>query len=91
MLFFANPCARSLLPFSRHYTHSTDCFLDFLIEGPNGNVTAKPEHQQKMLDVLRKYTSARENNMLLFIPFVTITDYLFELRAIVSPAIPFTD
>ncbi|KAI0385071.1 DFP-domain-containing protein [Hypomontagnella monticulosa] len=72
----------SLLPYSRHYSHSTDCFLDFLHEGPDGSVIANPSHQEKMLRVLRKYNTAKQQNLLLMLPFVTITDYLHELRAI---------
>ncbi|KAJ2891798.1 putative dna pantothenate metabolism flavoprotein [Zalerion maritima] len=72
----------SLLPYSRHYSHATDCFLDFLAEGRHGNVVATETHRSKMLSVLRKYTAAKENNMLLMLPFVTITDYLYELRAV---------
>lgn len=72
----------SLLPYSRHYSHATDCFLDFLAEGPDGTVVAKPEFTPKMLSVLRKYQSATSRNMLLTVPFVTIGDYLHELRAI---------
>ncbi|RFU34049.1 hypothetical protein B7463_g2271, partial [Scytalidium lignicola] len=72
----------SLLPYSRHYSHATNCFLDFLHEGPNGTVVANEEYQADMLDVLRRYKSAREKNLLLVLPFTTITDYLFSLRAI---------
>ncbi|KAI1490012.1 DNA/pantothenate metabolism flavoprotein [Biscogniauxia mediterranea] len=72
----------SLLPYSRHYSHSTDCFLDFLQESPDGNAVAKPAHQDKMVSVLRKYNAAKRQNLLLMLPFVTITDYLHELRAI---------
>ncbi|KAK2053142.1 DNA/pantothenate metabolism flavoprotein [Colletotrichum caudatum] len=72
----------SLQPYSRHYSHATDCFLDFLAEGDDGTVVANPEHQERMRAVLRKYTAAKRNNMLLMLPFTTITDYLFELRAI---------
>ncbi|KAI0425011.1 DNA/pantothenate metabolism flavoprotein [Xylaria sp. FL1042] len=72
----------SLLPYSRHYSHSTDCFLDFLHEADDGSVIANPAHQQKMLRVLRKYNAAKRQNMLLMLPFVTITDYLHELRAV---------
>ena len=73
----------SLLPFSRHYSHATDCFLDFLKEGPDGrSVVARDKDASKMLQVLRKYHSARDNNMLLAIPFVSISDYLHELRSI---------
>jgi len=35
-----------------------------------------------MLDVLRKYRDARDKNMLLVLPFVSISDYLHELRSI---------
>ncbi|KAI0869139.1 DNA/pantothenate metabolism flavoprotein [Hypoxylon argillaceum] len=72
----------SLLPYSRHYSHSTDCFLDFLHESEDGSVIANPAHQQKMLRVLRKYNTAKRQNLLLMLPFVTITDYLHELRAV---------
>ncbi|KXJ94176.1 DNA/pantothenate metabolism flavo protein [Microdochium bolleyi] len=73
----------SLLPYSRHYSHSTDCFLDFMSEdAASGSVVVNPLHQQKMQRVLRKYKAARDQNMLLMLPFVTITDYLHELRAI---------
>ncbi|KAK4125003.1 DFP-domain-containing protein [Parathielavia appendiculata] len=72
----------SLLPFSRHYSHATDCFLDFLREGPNGSVVARDEDTAKMLHVLRKYRDARDRNMLLLLPFVSISDYLHELRSV---------
>ncbi|KAK0655982.1 DNA/pantothenate metabolism flavoprotein [Cercophora newfieldiana] len=72
----------SLLPFSRHYSHATDCFLDFLREGPNGSVVARDEDAAKMLHVLRKYRDARDKHMLLVLPFVSISDYLHELRSI---------
>ncbi|KAK3935600.1 hypothetical protein QBC46DRAFT_45954 [Diplogelasinospora grovesii] len=72
----------SLLPFSRHYSHATDCFLDFLREGPDGSVVARDEDAAKMLHVLRKYRDARDRNMLLVLPFVTISDYLYELRSV---------
>ena len=35
-----------------------------------------------MLDVLRKYSDARDRRMLLVLPFVSISDYLHELRSI---------
>ncbi|KAE8443555.1 hypothetical protein EG329_001717 [Mollisiaceae sp. DMI_Dod_QoI] len=72
----------SLLPYSRHYSHATDCFLDFLHEGPDGSVVANEEYREKMLMVLRKYNDAKNKNLLLTLPFTTITDYLFILRAI---------
>lgn len=56
--------------------------MDFLREGPNGSVVARDEDAGKMLDVLRKYRDARDKNMLLVLPFVSISDYLHELRSI---------
>lgn len=40
------------------------------------------QYRDKMAHVLRKYNEAKTSNRLLMIPFVTITDYLFELRAV---------
>jgi len=45
-------------------------------------VTASEAHADRMLDVLRRYKAARKEGLLLLLPFVTITDYLYELRAI---------
>jgi phosphopantothenate-cysteine ligase len=45
-------------------------------------VVANEEYREKMLSVLRKYNWAKENNMLLLLPFTTITDYLWSLREI---------
>lgn len=72
----------SLLPYSRHYSHSTNCFLDFMTEGEQGEVVANPEYQEKMLSVLRKYRAAKKSNTLLLLPFTTVNDYLWELKEI---------
>ncbi|OAA40143.1 phosphopantothenate-cysteine ligase [Beauveria brongniartii RCEF 3172] len=73
----------SLQPFSRHYTHAKDCFLDFLDEDEDGErVVVRKEDQDRIRGVLREYKRARTNNMLLMLPFVTIGDYLHELRGI---------
>lgn len=76
----------SLLPYSRHYSHSTNCFLDFLTEAPRSASTNRPsieaadEFAPTMLSVLRKYKHAKRENLLLLIPYTTITSYLFLLR-----------
>ncbi|MCJ1425210.1 hypothetical protein MMC29_003098 [Sticta canariensis] len=72
----------SLLPYSRHYSHSTNCFLDFVTEGNHGEVVASHEYQEKMMDVLRKYSWAKKSNTLLLLPYTTITEYLWELKEI---------
>lgn len=56
----------SLLPYSRHYSHTTNCFLDFMVEGTNGSVEGRvlfirdliivdPQYAASMLPLLRKY------------------------------------
>ncbi|OAQ96558.1 hypothetical protein LLEC1_06350, partial [Akanthomyces lecanii] len=85
----------SLQPYSRHYTHAKDCFLDFLDEDAGGGgggdgggdddatrVVVRRQDQSRILDVLREYKEAKRGNMLLMLPFVTIGDYLHELRGI---------
>ncbi len=72
----------SLLPYSRHYSHSTNCFLDFLTEADDGKVVVNDEYQEKMLSVLRKYKAAKKENLLLLLSFTTITEYLWDLREI---------
>jgi phosphopantothenate-cysteine ligase len=53
-----------------------------LHEGPDGSVVANEEYREKMLMVLRQYNSAKSQNLLLMLPFTTITDYLFVLRSV---------
>ena len=72
----------SLLPYSRHYSHSTNCFLDYMVEGQDSEVVVNPAYQEKMLNVLRKYNAARRNNILLLLSFTTVTEYLWELKNI---------
>ncbi|KAI5302110.1 hypothetical protein KEM56_001026, partial [Ascosphaera pollenicola] len=85
----------SLLPFSRHYSHSTNCFLDFMVEddgaetdtqeegkGEGGTIVVKKEYQPHMRKVLREYKHVKGNELLLLLPFVTVTDYMHELRAL---------
>ncbi|KAI9712963.1 MAG: hypothetical protein M1812_006710 [Candelaria pacifica] len=74
----------SLLPYSRHYSHSTNCFLDFMKEDEKGSVVVNEEYQIQMLSVLSKYNFAKKNNLLLLLPFTTITSYLWELREIAT-------
>ncbi|OCL07212.1 phosphopantothenate-cysteine ligase-like protein [Glonium stellatum] len=71
----------SLLPYSRHYSHNTRSFLDFMKE-ENGRVVVDEQHQEEMLRVLRQYSVAKKENRLLILSFVTITEYLWELREV---------
>jgi phosphopantothenate---cysteine ligase (ATP) len=78
----------SLLPYSRHYSHSTNCFLDFMDEdeqeGKPGGVVVRKEYQEKMRHVLQQYQSAKRNRMLLVLSFTTVTEYLFGLRSLAT-------
>ncbi|EEH07603.1 DNA/pantothenate metabolism flavoprotein [Histoplasma capsulatum G186AR] len=89
----------SLLPYSRHYSHSTNCFLDFMDEAAvpplsspgydennpdHGAIVVRPEYQDEMRKVLRQYRYAKQNQLLLLIPFVTVTEYLYELRSLAT-------
>lgn len=78
----------SLQPFSRHYSHSTNPFLDFLeIEGstdrdtpPEICVTA--DQRRDLLEVLTVYKAVQAAGTLQTLTFVTVNDYLWLLRAV---------
>lgn len=83
----------SLQPFSRHYSHSTHPFLDFLDFGgsestPPGDSSAaahivvRPAERAQLLDVLAAYKDAQNAGTLLTLTFVTVNDYLWLLRAV---------
>lgn len=74
----------SLLPYSRHYSHSTNCFLDFMDASADGHVVVREEYQKKMKRVLEEYQRAKQNRLLLLLPFTTVTEYLFELRSLAT-------
>lgn len=71
----------SLLPYSRHYSHTTNCFLDYMVEKDN-KVEINPSLADEMLVVLRKYNQAKSSRSLLPIPFTTVNQYLYTLRSI---------
>jgi phosphopantothenate-cysteine ligase len=70
----------SLLPYSRHYSHSTNCFLDYMTGTEDGPVVVQNEYQQQMAGVLRRYRKAKKGNLLLLLPFTTVNEYLWYLR-----------
>jgi len=79
----------SLQPFSRHYSHSTNSFLDFLEietspdESPNPpKITATPSKYDDLLEVLTAYKSVQQAGVLHTLTFVTVNDYLWLLRAV---------
>lgn len=78
----------SLQPFSRHYSHSTNPFLDFLdIEEPSADgetpkISVTPSKREHLLEVLTVYKSVQKAGTLLTLNFVTVNDYLWLLRAV---------
>jgi phosphopantothenate-cysteine ligase len=48
----------------------------------DGRVTVDQEHQDQMLQVLRQYNEAKRDNKLLILSYVTITEYLWNLREV---------
>ena len=80
----------SLQPFSRHYSHSTNPFLDFLEidqassedSSTNPRISVTPEKRQDLLEVLTAYKSVQASRTLHTLTFVTVNDYLWLLRAV---------
>lgn len=73
----------SLLPYSRHFSHSTNCFLDFMTEKDN-KIQINDQFADEMLQVWRKYNEAKDTNSLLLIPFTTVNQYLYTLKEILE-------
>ncbi|KAG0067974.1 hypothetical protein BGZ93_008946 [Podila epicladia] len=69
----------SLQPYSRHYSHTRNCFLDFM-EADEQGIHVMPSYVEKMRTILRKYKSTQKAGTLLSLDFVTVNDYLFLLR-----------
>ncbi|KAJ1918532.1 Phosphopantothenate--cysteine ligase cab2 [Mycoemilia scoparia] len=72
----------SLQPYNRHYTHSAERFLDYFVAGENGEVQINLKYKEKIQTDFEKYSKAINNNQLLMVTFVTLSDYLFLLREV---------
>ncbi|VDB88818.1 unnamed protein product [Peniophora sp. CBMAI 1063] len=72
----------SLQPFSRHYSHSTNPFLDLLNVNSSGDIAVGPDQRSDLAEVLAAYQTARDSGSLHTLTFVTINDYLWLLRAV---------
>ncbi|KAJ3005757.1 hypothetical protein NUW54_g4200 [Trametes sanguinea] len=78
----------SLQPFSRHYSHSTHPFLDFLDFDPSedpseaSHIVVRPSERAQLLEVLTAYKAVQRAGTLLTLTFVTVNDYLWLLRAV---------
>lgn len=69
----------SLLPFSRHYSHTTNCFLDYMTI-TNDKIEIDSTYSKEMLQTLKEYTSSKSR--LLLLPFTTVNQYLHSLKII---------
>ena len=79
----------SLRPFSRHYSHSLNPFLDLLSfdsspspSGPSSSIVVRPEHASKLAPVLQAYHTSQNEGTLLSVEFQTVNEYLWLLRAV---------
>ncbi len=80
----------SLQPFSRHYSHSTNPFLDLLniddkasfsAESPP-NISVLPSKRLKLFRILNAYKAVHHAGTLHTVTFVTVNEYLWLLRAV---------
>ncbi|OCF39027.1 phosphopantothenate-cysteine ligase, partial [Kwoniella heveanensis CBS 569] len=89
----------SLRPFSRHYSHSLNPFLDLLsIVQPSSqeagssssssssspSIVVSSEHARTLLPILQAYHKAQEEGTLLSVDYQTVNDYLWLLRAVTA-------
>jgi phosphopantothenate-cysteine ligase len=84
----------SLRPFSRHYSHSLNPFLDLLsIVDPSSSCSTEqivvPSPQAaKLLPILKAYHRAQEEGTLLCVDFGTVNDYLWLLKGVTASMAP---
>lgn len=78
----------SLRPFSRHYSHSLNPFLDLLSVSQGGDITVGPSNSASLLPVLRAYQKAQEEGTLLSVDFQTVNEYLWLLRGVTQAMAP---
>lgn len=78
----------SLQPFSRHYSHSTNPFLDFLEleddpQSPHkSHIAVRPTDPEHLLRVLSQYKTVQRAGTLHTVTFVTVNEYLWLLKAL---------
>lgn len=70
---------KSLEPFVRHFMGQV--FLDMLQINNESSISVKSEMVPSVLPVLRKYQQAKKSDVFLSVPFTTLADYLWLLRA----------
>ena len=86
----------SLRPFSRHYSHSLNPFLDLLSvnpdtsssSSPSASLVVPPEHAQTLLPILRAHQRAQAEGTLLSVDFQTVNEYLWLLKSVTALMAP---
>lgn len=83
----------SLRPYSRHYSHSLNPFLDLLAcpsDEQDQEITVRPDRTRQLLPVLKAYHKSHHGPepTICSLEFVTVNDYLWllkELAEVVKP------
>ncbi|ORX38493.1 putative phosphopantothenate-cysteine ligase [Kockovaella imperatae] len=78
----------SLRPFSRHYSHSLNPFLDLLSVVQSSSDTAVSEHAKSLLPILQAHQKAQSEGKLLSVDFQTVNEYLWLLKSVTSVLAP---
>uniref|UniRef100_A0A1A9WS21 DNA/pantothenate metabolism flavoprotein C-terminal domain-containing protein n=1 Tax=Glossina brevipalpis TaxID=37001 RepID=A0A1A9WS21_9MUSC len=73
---------KSLEPFTRHFTGQQFFdMLDITDDGQSTTITVKPDSVDVFAPILTKYKHARESQMILYMSFTSVVDYMWLLRA----------
>jgi phosphopantothenate-cysteine ligase len=72
----------SLRPFSRHYSHSLNPFLDLLTISPSNEIIVRSPDSAKLRPVLEAYNRSQSEGTLLSVDFQTVNEYLWLLRSV---------
>lgn len=73
---------KSLEPFTRHFTGQQFFdMLDITDNGQSTSITVKPDSVDVFAPILAKYKQARESQMILYVSFTSVVDYMWLLRA----------
>ncbi|TIA92562.1 hypothetical protein E3P99_00555 [Wallemia hederae] len=72
----------SLQPYTRHFSHTTNPFLDLLNlpESADGDITVNKSKAPEMYNILLKHHQVVQDDRLFSLPFITVAEYLFLLK-----------
>lgn len=72
----------SLRPFSRHYSHSLNPFLDLLTISSDSEIRIRSGEVDRLRPVLEAYNRSQTEGTLLSVDFQTINEYLWLLKGV---------